>query len=339
MKPAIPDAASSSRPSPRAPGPRATRLAIALAAVTLALEWLGCSPPPSTATAPADAPAAVAWVGDRCIEEEAFLQAWSQRPQAKRDEVLAALVRDELLLAEIQRSGFGERPDIRDAWRSFLLQRFSDEQRRQIASRAEPTPDDLVAYHRDHPDRFQSPARTRVAILQVRPSSKSAAAPTSAPGEARLERIRQQALALPPEVEGFGSLAREVSDHRPSRFQGGDLGWLTAVQLRACLPDAVVEVVDGLPANAEVSSWIRTPQGCFLARVLERKPAAPMPLDSVLERVRFECSQANRDAAEEAILTTLRGSFAVRTNEPVLVRLTPPAAPLAVAPPPALPQH
>lgn len=310
-------------------GTRAT-----LVAAALALGWAGCSRREPAAAVLAESPTAVAWVGRTAIEEGAFLRAWNKRPQSHRDEVLETLVRRELLLAEIRRTGFDQRPDVRESWQTHLVQRFAEEQRQQIA-RPDPTPEELVAFHRTHPERFQSPARTRVAILQVRPPANRPAAQQSQWADG-LERIRRQALSLPPDVTGFGALASEVSEHRTTRFHGGDLGWMTDVQLRACVPNEVAEAVNALSEPGPISPWIPTSQGCFLAKVLERQPAALQPLDSVLERVRYECARAMHDAAEEARFATLRESFGVRVNPSVFSRLDPPTS-VASTPPPSLP--
>ncbi|MBL9137607.1 MAG: peptidyl-prolyl cis-trans isomerase [Verrucomicrobiales bacterium] len=306
-----------------------------LVAVAFALGWAGCSRREPAAAAPAASPTAVAWVGHSPIEEPAFIQAWNKNPHAKRDEVLETLVRRELLLAEILRTGFDQRPDVRESWQAHLIQRFAEEQRRMIATRPEPTPDELSQYHRTHPERFQSPARTKVAILQVRPPASSAGG-LREKWETRLERIRQQALALPPDIGGFGSLARDVSEHRASRFQGGELGWMTSAQLRACVPSEVAEGVDALSEAGPISPWIASSQGYFLARVLERQPAALLPFDSVLERVRYEYSRAQDDEAEEVYFRNLRDSFGVQVNPSVLSRLDPPTS-VASTPPPPLP--
>jgi peptidylprolyl isomerase len=306
-----------------------------LVTVALALGMAGCSRREQVAIASVESPTAVAWVGRSPIEEETFLQAWNKRPQSNRDEVLETLVRRELLLAEIRQSGFEQRPDIRASWEAHLLQRFAEEQRQQIASRPEPTPEELADYHRTHPERFQTPARARVAILQVRPPANRPAEQQSQWADG-LERIRQQALSLPPDVTGFGPLASEVSEHRTTRFHGGELGWMTDAQLRASVPSEVAEAVNALSEPGPISPWIASSQGYFLVRVLERQPAALQPLDSVLERVRYECSRAMHDAAEEAHFAKLRESFGVRVNPSVLSRLDPPTS-VASTPPPSLP--
>jgi hypothetical protein len=318
------------RTAPRVAGRLATLVGLALA-----MGMSGCSRREQVATASAESPTAVAWVGRSPIEEVAFLQAWNKRPQSNRDEVLETLVRRELLLAEIRRTGFDQRPDIRASWQAHLLQRFSEEQRQKIDSRPEPTPEELADYHRTHPERFQSPARARVAILQVRPPANRAAEQRKQ-WEAGIERIRQQALSLPPDVTGFGPLASEVSEHRTSRFHGGELGWMTDVQLRACVPSEVAEAVNALSEPGPISPWIPTSQGYFLVKVLERQPAALQPLDSVLERVRYECVGAMHDAAEKDYFGTLRESFGVRVNPSVFSRLDPPTS-VASTPPPSLP--
>lgn len=315
--------------------PLLARWSATLVVVALALGVAGCSRREPATAASVESPTAVAWVGHCPIEEAAFIQAWNQRPQARRDEVLETLVRQELLLAEIRRTGFEQRPDIQASWQAHLLQRFAEEQRQHISSRPEPTPDELAAYHQMHSERFQSPARARVAILQVRPPANEASGQRSQ-WEVGMERIRQRAISLPPEVTGFGPLASEVSEHRVSRFQGGELGWMTIAQLRACVPGEVADAVNTLPGLGQVGSWIPTSQGYFLVKVLERQPAALLPLDSVLERVRYECSRALRDAAEAAYFGTLRDSFGVRLNPSVYSRLESPTT-VAANPPPSLP--
>lgn len=321
----------------RAPGSAETAgpsRAIGLVWLGLVLTLLlaGCSDRQVTPTAQADGRTVIAWVGERPIGEAAVAEAWSQRPQARREVVLESLIRRELILAEIRRTGFDERPDVRESWEAHLVQRFSEEQRRRMESSPEPSPEVLASYHARHAERYQSPARARMAILQVRPIGNVALAQPS-PSEASLARIRERALNLAADVAGFGPLALEVSEHRATRSQGGDLGWMTAPQLRTCLPAEVADAAEVLAAAGEVSPWIRTSQGSFLVKLMQREPAALQPLSAVIERVRFECSQANRDAAEAAYFAALRTSFGVRINAPTLAKLSPPAPTVAVTAP------
>jgi hypothetical protein len=89
--------------------------------------------------------------------------------------------------------------------------------------------------------------------------------------------------------ETFEKVARLESDHNATKMQGGDAGWHHRRSER--LPEPVLAAAFALPPG-EVSTPIRTDDGCFLVKVVD---VEPVPADDVLlQRLREEKAIALR---------------------------------------------
>lgn len=155
-----------------------------------------------------------------------------------------------------------------------------------LAAAAEPTADELAAYHARHADRYLQPARAsfshRYFSGQRREDPEAAA---------------RAALADPDDAGDPFMLQRTYaarSDAEIAELFGGDFA--------AALAD--------LPTG-EWQGPIRSAYGWHLVRIEERLPARAPALEEVAQRVRADLIQERRTAANEAFFESLRGRYRV----------------------------
>ncbi|MFQ5699159.1 MAG: peptidyl-prolyl cis-trans isomerase [Myxococcota bacterium] len=116
----------------------------------------------------------------------------------------------------------------------------------------------------------------------------------------------QAALARLDEGEDFAALARELSDDRATRDEGGDLGFFP--RGRGLLPE--VEQAAFSLAPGEHSGAIETERGVHIVKVEEKRPASERSFDEVRfelarELIREDRARAAAHAAAEQLLKRL----------------------------------
>ena len=136
------------------------------------------------------------------------------------------------------------------------------------------------------------------------------------------------ALEQSPAPEHFGLLAQEHSDDQATRYQGGDAGFITRASSKVRWDHTVRDAVFALQRPGEISPVIRAPDGFYLLKLIERKPAQTAPLEQVRERIERQLLASEQKHAREAFDQSQRRGLSVEINEPVLRSL---AAPTVVA--------
>lgn len=179
-------------------------------------------------------------------------------------------------------------------------------ERAAVAAQLELDEDALRSYYREHTDAFRTPARVRVAYLeldletlgrQVEVSEEEVRAQYRAnqeryrrqeareaahilievPGDASEQAVREarrQAERLRERIAGgadFAALARQYSDDTGSAAQGGELGYIA----RGTMAEAFEQALFSLEEPGAVSEPVRTRYGFHLVKLLDvREPAA-----------------------------------------------------------------
>jgi peptidyl-prolyl cis-trans isomerase C len=134
--------------------------------------------------------------------------------------------------------------------------------------------DEIRAYFDENPDFFTQPERFHARHILVTvekdwdDAKKAEARKKIEDIEARLKK-----------GEDFAALAREYSDC-PSKEKGGDLGYVSRGQMVKPFEDAVFSMKPG-----ERSGIVETRFGFHIIEVLDIKPPAPVPYDSIKGRI------------------------------------------------------
>ena len=160
---------------------------------------------------------------------------------------------------------------------------------RVCANLADPRNKDISEFYRKHKDRFLRGETIHAAhiVKNIDESQDEAAA---------LVGIEAALVALQNNVD-FAAVADKHSDC-PGR--GGDLGWFPMGQM----VDEFDNVVFRLEAG-QMSPIFKTPFGFHVAKVIEKQPEGPMPLEDVKDRIAEAIMQEKRQKLIEQYLDKL----------------------------------
>jgi hypothetical protein len=153
--------------------------------------------------------------------------------------------------------------------------------------------------------RFRSNEKRQVAVLWLNPNGD---AERTEQYLAKLNSAREWVttndLKDQPEL-GFSVLGVDHSEHQASRYKGGIVGWLESAGGMDPWTKAVAEIVFSLQQPGEVSQVISRPEGMFLVRYMDRKPATLRPFESVARELEQSEKQRLRQELEAGFQRTL----------------------------------
>lgn len=304
-------------------------------AIVVGLLLAGCSRKPS-ATQSVLPENVIALVGETPIPTATFEVELNRQGTTDKQAVLDRLVRRELILAEAERTGFSQTPEMQEAWRSFVVNRFIESQRQRVDGLTAPTAAEVEAYYAAHADAFTKPERRQVALIYLRESGLDPEAKETLTRKANA--IREEALAITNNAD-FGTLAARYSDHRPSRNVGGDVGWIAATGPNAAWPAEVLAGARAMNQAGEISPVIFAGQGCYLLKLITWQPAEVVPLDQVRERATYEFARERARLAEAGYYSQLQSNFPVQINLPRFDEIVVSTRQIADAKPPRLPMR
>ena len=146
-------------------------------------------------------------------------------------------------------------------------------------------------------------------------------------------------MNLDPNTRSFGSIAVKYSDHQPTRYRGGDTGWLQKYRRDLRWPKEVMEAIFALQEPMEMSPVIATPEGYYLVKLLETKESRLRPLSVVKNRIRHQLLQEKKVEAERKFYEELKSRVQIKVNHARLKAIEPPTGGSGRKPksPPTLP--
>jgi len=220
-------------------------------ALGLGLGWFGATwrQPESPAVTPAAAPASLAY--------EDVAASLSHLPPARRRAVLddaanfAAFVeqrgRQQVLYAAATAADLAAQAaiaaELQDAAVQLLAARYLE---REAPAAAVPAPDEaaIEAFYRDQQARFRIPDRLPVWQIFIAAPPADEAARTAA-----RERAREALESLLAGKASLSEVAAKVSDHAPSRLNGGFMGLLAPEELKPEVRQALLAAPQGKPVG------------------------------------------------------------------------------------------
>jgi len=149
--------------------------------------------------------------------------------------------------------------------------------------------EDIDDYYRSNIKDFYAPASFRISMIYI-------AATDAETRKAKLEAVEEGLDS----GEEFAELARQYSDS-PDASAGGDMGYIEAGELSERLDEAVDALKPG-----SVSPPVETAQGTYLIKLVDRRKAAPRPLEDVRERIRETLFNKALDERFEFWLTEVK---------------------------------
>jgi parvulin-like peptidyl-prolyl isomerase len=291
---------------------------------------LGCTRHESTTQPTPDRVIAV--VGGTPIPVESFEAELGRRGSAEKQAVLDQMIRHELLLAEAQRVGFDKNPEIIEACRNLIVNRFAEKLRNQSDASPTPTLEELQTYYQAHLDHYKLPERAHIALIYLR-QGPSAQADLKESMMARATAMREQALAAASTSKDFGALAGQNSDHRSSRNNGGDVGWVEKSKLHTTWPAEVTQAMFALQNPGEISPVIMAQDGIYLLKLMERQESSSLPFEQVRNRVQYQWVREREEKAEAEFYAQLKTMFPIKINTQRLSEIAPASVVAKVTPP------
>jgi peptidyl-prolyl cis-trans isomerase C len=166
----------------------------------------------------------------------------------------------------------------------------------EIKGKVTPTPDQVSAFYKENPDRFNQPERVKAShILLNVPQGADAAA--KAQVKAKAEGLLKQVKA----GGDFAALAKANSQDPGSAVNGGDLGFFQPGQMVGPFNDVAFKLAPG-----QVSDLVETQFGFHIIKVVEKQPARAVPLEEVRPQLVQYLENTNRQRETAAFVAGLK---------------------------------
>ncbi|HLH10695.1 MAG TPA: peptidylprolyl isomerase [Methylovirgula sp.] len=129
-------------------------------------------------------------------------------------------------------------------------------------------------------------------------------------------KILEVARALKQPNADFAAIARADSDAKATAEHGGEIGWVSETQLR---PDLQAQIA-GL-AKGAASEPIQVDGGWQIIKLIDTKPAAPVPFAQVHDALKQRLREARAEELRRAYIDGLLKDNQVTINEIALSKL------------------
>jgi parvulin-like peptidyl-prolyl isomerase len=261
----------------------------------------------------------VAKVGESTISEEDFKRELKRRNLSatvqQKETALQDLIRTQALVERAREAGFDKDPEtiarVNRLIASAYEEKMGGPERRTTNSVSE-----LEEYYAAHQQEFIAPSKIRVAEILVRVPGK-ATEEKQKEFQAKAESILQRAKSLGTNVVHFGELAREFSEEQSSRYQGGDMGWLTRPEAESRWGADVATALFQLAANGDLTPPLRGADGLMLFKRMDKQDSKPRPLAEIKDLIAYRVTREKEAAAQKKFEEKLRSGLKIEINRPL----------------------
>jgi len=232
------------------------------------------------------------WSRENVIERTLMLQAARNEPEQVAAEAIEKAYQELIEQNESKEKLFEqmEGPDEEkekrikdDIEQNIRMQRLLKNLSDQVP---EPSEQEVRQYYEQNQQRFSYPEIVRACHIVKHPAPESDHEEIRGEMREALEQLRNDG--------NFGELARKYSDCPDN---GGDLGYFSRGQMVQEFEDVVFNLAVG-----ETSEIFQTEFGYHIARVTDKKPPAPCPLEEVREQIVEELNKERQQKALEEFL-------------------------------------
>ena len=273
----------------------------------------------------------LARVGSEFITAEDFVaemeRRGGQRPGQyqsvdQRRVLLNEMIIRQSLVAAARREGFDERPEVRRALDSVLINRYQQSQLEPLRADVQVSQEEVRSYYEIRAEDYSVPARKRIAMIRI-------SVPEDADQQRRdLARTRAdealQAVAeLELEVPHFGDVARRFSDDQASRYRGGVIGWVSEQETRPRFEPAVVEAAASLQQPGDTTGVIEGDQGFYIVRLVQFEPRQERSLERLAGGIAQQLRREKIRMREREFLDALLARAEPEINQDLLARIEP----------------
>lgn len=270
----------------------------------------------------------LAAVDDRQITVEAFQAAMARSPKkyvdpGQKDVLLEEMVRFEVLYIAARKAGYDKDPAIIERLRRLMANKYRQDVLAPRLEKVQVTDEEVEKYYRAHQDEFTVGKKVRAAVIRISVPA-GASDEKKAQLTERAETARDAALQLKPATHSFGPVAVRYSDHQPTRYRGGDTGWMTAGKNDSRWPAEVNQAIFASTEPGQVSPVITIADGHYLIKLMETKASTLQPLAAVKEQIRHQLYKRKRARVEHEFYGELKTKFPVRVDHARLEAIEPP---------------
>lgn len=240
--------------------------------------------------------------------------------------------------------GLEKDPIVRKSYENLLISRLRAIQLEPRLTNSMPSRAQIEEYYQTNLVAFTEPAKRHGALLFLEVPGKSSAE-RRAQIRARIEEGRTKAMELVRQnsnTRGFGAIAIEYSEDQPTRYRGGDIGWIEEGKRgHASYDSAAIEALFSLQKPGEFSQVLESPKGLYVVRLLELREKQSKPLATVEAIIQHKLLMANRERLEAEWKTAARTALPRQVHSDAKSRLPEIAKPLAdpTQEPPSLPSR
>lgn len=284
--------------------------------LVLVLAWVAVMSTQVSAQTPAAGNEPLARVAKRVISTEQLNQAWQRKysntnmggDQTQQvDAVLDELIQFELLFAGAKQAGYEQKPEVLQAIRRLIVDEYMKDTLLPELAAIAVDDDEIEHYYEVHTERFTRPAAIRGALIQITlPATVSTEKKSELRDRAQAALIEAQQLAPP--VASFGSVAVKYSDDQATRYQGGDIGWISD---NSRWGKQLTSAFQLLSTPGDISEVLETEAGFYLLKLMELKPGGVQPLAEVRQQIVHQLFRDKRKATRDRFFTPLRNGFDV----------------------------
>lgn len=208
------------------------------------------------------------------IEQEVMFQKAEKEAVVPKDEDVAAEVNkrkvESRLSAEefdrqMKQAGLDEQSFKEQIKRGMAIKALVDKITNRIES---PKDNEIEAFFRGNPEMFVRKRGVRLAAIVVDPANSGQGDVTVDDGSADL-KLKEIMSKVQQPASDFAALAREYSED-PSKFQGGDLGFLSEEELKQSYPQLVAGFMNPSFAVGQVTSPVSINGKAYIFKLQER---------------------------------------------------------------------
>jgi peptidyl-prolyl cis-trans isomerase C len=272
---------------------------------------------PARSEPPASEP--LVHVDNKAITVSAFKAEMARRTpqltsQEQMETLLEEMVRFEMIYVVALKSGYDKDPQILARFKRLMVNKYREDVLLHRLEKLTVSEEEIEDFYKKHKSDFINSKKVRAALIQINvPALASEEKKTQL--RKRAEAARVEALKLNKATRSFGPVAVKYSDHQPTRYRGGDTGWLEADRGNGRWPQEVMEAIFSLEKAGEVSSVIKTSVGYYLVKLMETSESTPRPFAVVKERIRHQQLLEKKAQVEREFYEELKRMVTVRVNQ------------------------
>jgi peptidyl-prolyl cis-trans isomerase C len=236
--------------------------------------------------------------------------------------LLNEMVLFEMIYVAALRSGYDKDAQILARFKRMIVNKYREDVLLPRFEKLTVSEEEIKDYYKKHKADFVTSKRVRAAVIQINvPALASEEKKAQLWKRAKAARI--EALKLTQATRSFGPVAVKYSDHQPTRYRGGDTGWLEVGRGNNSWPQEVMEAISSLYKTGEMSPVIKTSSGYYLAKLMETSESEPHPFVKVKERIRHQLVTEKKAQAEGEFYEELKTTVPVRVDRTLLGAIEP----------------